>query len=173
MKIEWKPYRGVILFLGKVLLLYFVWNLFYLHVLEGSGFNHLVTTSLAKTSVALLSLAGFALESEHGEICVITFNHNPMVYIGDLCNAVDFFGLFTCFVIAYPARFWSKVWFIPAGILAIHVLNIVRIVLLVLNLWYNRESFNFNHKYTFILFLYGLIFLLWRSWTKRFGSVKA
>ena len=173
MKIEWQPYRGVILFLGKVLLLYFGWNLLYGHVLETSGFNHLITIILAKTSAALLSVAGFAQVSNCDTLCVVTFNHDSMVYIGEPCNAVDFFGLFTCFVIAYPARLWSKVWFIPAGILAIHALNTVRIVLLVLNLWYSRESFAFNHKYTFILFLYGIIFLLWRSWTKRFGSIKA
>jgi exosortase family protein XrtF len=172
MKIEWKPYQGVILFLGKVLLLYFGWNLLYAHVMEGSSFSHLVTTILTKTSVALLSVAGFALAYNCDNMCVIAFQENSTVFIGEPCNAVDFFGLFTCFVIAYPARFWSKVWFIPAGILAIHALNTVRVALLVLNLWYSRESFDFNHKYTFILFLYGLIFLLWRSWTKRFGSLK-
>ena len=173
MKIEWRPYRGVALFLGKVLLLYFGWNVFYAHVLAGSAFNQWVTANLAKTSVVLLSTAGFAVEAQHGVVSSISFNQLPLLYIGDPCNAVDFFGLFSCFVIAYPARFWSKVWFIPVGILAIHLLNIVRVLLLVLNRWYSHESFDFNHKYTFLLFLYGLIFLLWRSWTKRFGIVSA
>ena len=49
------------------------------------------------------------------------------VYVGDYCNGLVFCALFMGFVLAYPGPVRRKVWFIPAGTLAIYLLNVVRV----------------------------------------------
>ncbi|WP_442196393.1 hypothetical protein [Sporocytophaga myxococcoides] len=75
--------------------------------------------------------------------------------------------MFTCFVIAFPASWKSKLWFLPMGILAIHVLNMVRVILLILNFYFFNSSFDFNHKYTFNFVVYGFMLLVWLYWAKK------
>ncbi len=161
------PYMGIAFFISKISLLYFSWTLMYEKVIEGSTLDAWITGNVAWISAGILNLMGQQALASHNTVSI---DGLPLVIIGGPCNSIEFFGLFACFVLAYPSRIVHKLWFIPVGILFIHLLNIIRVVLLALNLWYSRESFEFNHKYTFILFIYGLTFLLWTAWVKRFTA---
>src|ERR1043165_6711721 len=45
------------------------------------------------------------------------------VWIGSNCNSITLFFLFAVFVLAYPGHQKNKIWFVPLGILSIHILN--------------------------------------------------
>jgi len=92
------------------------------------------------------------------------------VWIGSDCNAIKLFGLFAVFVIAYPGKLRTKLWFIPAGIIAIHILNIIRVAALAIIAKYNYYYLDFNHTYTFTFLVYAFIFLLWMIWVNRFSG---
>ncbi len=102
---------------------------------------------------------------------VIGIDGSNGVWIGSNCNAITLFSLFSVFIIAYPGRVKDKFWFIPLGILVIHLLNIVRVIALVLIAYYSPSSLDFNHTYTFTFIVYSFIFLLWMVWVNKF-SVK-
>lgn len=92
------------------------------------------------------------------------------VWVGSNCNAISLFSLFAIFVIAYPGHQKSKLWFIPLGIISIHILNLVRVIALVLMANYYPRYLDFNHTYTFTFLIYSFIFLLWVVWVNKFSQ---
>ena len=71
------------------------------------------------------------------------------VWIGGPCNGITLMFLFAIFVIAYPGSFKNKLWYVPLGILIVHIINIIRIIVLALIANYNYYYLDFNHTYTF------------------------
>lgn len=103
---------------------------------------------------------------------VVGIDGSNGVWVGSNCNAITLFTLFAVFVIAYPGSQKQKWWFVPAGIAAIHLLNIVRIVALALIAHSCPQYLNFNHTYTFTFLMYAFIFLLWMLWVNRFAAIQ-
>lgn len=92
------------------------------------------------------------------------------VWVGSNCNAISLFTLFSVFILAYPGHQKSKIWFIPLGIVAIHVLNLIRVIALVLIANYYPMYLDFNHTYTFTFLVYSFIFFLWVIWVNKFST---
>jgi len=88
------------------------------------------------------------------------------IWIGSPCNALTLFVFFALFVIAFPGSVKKKLWFIPLGIVIIHFTNVLRIIGLAIINYVAPQYVEFNHTYTFTLFVYGIIFLLWMWWVK-------
>ncbi len=91
------------------------------------------------------------------------------VWVGASCNALTLFSLFAVFIFAYPGHQKSKWWFIPLGILSIHILNIIRVTALAWIERYHASFLDFNHTYTFTFIIYAFIFALWMIWVNRFS----
>ena len=87
------------------------------------------------------------------------------VQIGEPCDGVELFALFAIFILAFPGSAVRKLWFIPLGILLIHLTNIVRVIALTRIQAVRPEWLEFNHDYTFTVLVYGLVFGLWYVWT--------
>ena len=101
---------------------------------------------------------------------VIGLDGSTGVWIGSNCNAITLFSLFTVFILAYPGNQKDKWWFILTGNLAIHILNILRVVaLMFINLKF-PEYLDFNHTYTFTFLIYSFIFWLWIVWVNKFSE---
>lgn len=83
------------------------------------------------------------------------------VIIGTPCDGLSLFILFTSFVVIFKGKWWSKSLFILPGILLIHFLNVIRVVALAIVVKYSPDYLDFHHSYTFTLFVYLCIFLLW------------
>ena len=92
------------------------------------------------------------------------------VWVGSNCNAISLFTLFSVFILAYPGHQKSKIWFIPLGIIAIHVLNLIRVIALVLIANYYPMYLDFNHTYTFTFLVYSFIFFLWVICVNKFST---
>lgn len=105
------------------------------------------------------------------EFQVIGIDKSNGVWVGAACNAVTLIFLFAVFVLAYPGHQKSKIWFVPLGIVSIHILNIVRVCALALIAFYKPDLLAFNHTYTFTFIVYGYIFFLWMLWANKFSSI--
>lgn len=104
------------------------------------------------------------------DVQVIGIDGSNGVWVGSNCNAISLFSLFSVFIIAYPGNQLHKLWYIPAGILAIHLINILRVAALAIIANYSPGSLDFNHTYTFTFLVYSFIFSLWIIWVNRFAS---
>jgi len=102
---------------------------------------------------------------------VIGIDGGNGVWIGSNCNAITLFSLFSVFIIAYPGRQKDKWWFILSGIVAIHLLNILRVAALALiDRYAGPRALDFNHTYTFTFLVYAFIFGLWMLWINKFSG---
>ena len=114
-------------------ILIFLWFTFYhfiykinLLFTDDHSFDLLKTISeiLANQSTSLLNIFGYDTLIEVHKDMVVTkiigneFSHG--VWIGEPCNGVKLFGVFSIFIIAFPGEIKTKFWFIPLGIIIIH-----------------------------------------------------
>lgn len=100
---------------------------------------------------------------------VIGIHGSIGVWVGKACDAISLFIIFSVFVLAFPGRQRDKWWFVPFGILTIHIINVLRVVALTLITYYAPEWLEFNHTYTFTFLVYSYIFALWVWWVNKFA----
>lgn len=107
---------------------------------------------------------------QDADLQVIGIDGSNGVWVGSNCNALKLFGLFAVFIICYPGRQLPKLWYVPLGLLCIHLLNITRVVVLATLAYNSPEWLQFNHTYTFTILIYGFIFALWMLWVNQFAN---
>jgi exosortase family protein XrtF len=102
----------------------------------------------------------------------VRFYGDPLIYVSDSCNALTLIVLFMGFILAYPGDWRYKLLFIPLGTVAIFFINVIRVQVLILNYMYFTEAFDFNHKYTFTIAVYLVVFWFWMLWANKFSKKK-
>jgi len=163
-------------FLIKAFFLYLVWVLAYrLFLHEDSAIDYWLINNLTSIAANTLQFFGYKmmlLPSDVSTMGVVGIDGSHGVLIGYPCNGLELFALFTGFVIAYPGKLSNKLWFIPAGLLSIHLLNILRVIGLALLSYHAPEKLEFNHTYTFTFIVYSYVFFLWIIWALKLSGVQ-
>lgn len=171
MKLSINPkMKAVTRFVATAFSLYILWYIFYDFYLEKH--THFVQdliffeTSMTSKLLNWLPLKDHFSSFQQHILC----NGRKTLKVGNDCNGLVLFALFSGFIIAFPGNLKSKLWYIPLGILLILVFNIVRMALLTLNFLHYRESFAFNHHVTFTYTVYVFIFMLWVLWVNKLSQ---
>ena len=160
-------------FLLTAVALYLAWFFGYEQWLAHDGrLDTALCTQIARAGVGLLHTMGFAATVAPANPFLVEMNGQPAVIVGIPCNGLVLYALFSGFVLAYPGPWRRKLWFIPAGIVFIWVLNVLRVAALALNHHYAHRSVDFNHHYTFTFIVYAFIFGLWMVWARRLAVVR-
>lgn len=177
----------VVGFLITAIIFFGLWQFLYYYILNShTGIDDFISKSLAYSSNEILHWLGYNSEvdlqylHEQGEevsyiIVRMKDSYLPGVRIGDACNGLNLFGLFLIVIAAFPTRKdksknFHKLWYVPLGILLIHLVNIIRVTILTIIATYNYEALNFNHDVTFKLITYAFIFMLWYIWMTKFSG---
>ena len=172
MKFSWKDplFRFLVIALGG----YLAWYLFYdLYLSQHTNADHAMSVSLVRIAEVMLGIFGYEtiLETEYVDVTIkLADAQYNGVWVGDTCNGFILFALFTIFVLAYPGSWKRKLWFIPAGILAIHLINAIRVSILTIISETAPETLTFNHNYTFTILVYAFVFYLWYVWANRLSK---
>jgi len=173
-----KKYRSVIKFIVVFLAVYGLLTIAYkLYLDQSSGeknypdyFTHLV----AVQSQALLNSVGYETEIQphpkEPSVKIIVRN-KYVARVVEGCNSISVVILFVAFIVAFSGR--PKVTFLYAlaGSVLIYAANLVRIVILSIGLLHYPWRRNILHTVIFPLIIYGLVFLLWMIWVKRFSHI--
>ena len=93
-------------------------------------------------------------------------SNDVILRIVEGCNGASTIILFTAFIVAFSGNWKKAVWFIPGGIVIIHLANIFRIFILGVVAIHQPDWSDFFHQYFFPAAIYGTIFLLWVIWVK-------
>ncbi len=153
--------------------LYFVLYLIYQFVIRRyTYYDQKFIGQIIEAADSVLNSVGYTTFKilQDRDMQVIGIDGSNGVWVGSNCNAITLFALFAVFVLAYPGHQKNKWWYIPLGIIAIHLLNIIRVVGLALIANYSPAHLDFNHTYTFTFLVYAFIFLLWMIWVNKFAS---
>jgi exosortase family protein XrtF len=155
-------------------LLLLSWNFVYdLYLKPHTQIDRVVVDNLIDISGFFLKAMGYELmpaPPAAQQIRTIGIDGTSGVWIGDPCNGIILFALFLVFMIAYPGSWRKKLWYIPLGLVIIHLVNVIRIVALTIIVSIDYNWLEFNHNYTFYIFVYGAVFALWYIWAFKLSG---
>ncbi len=135
-----------------------------------------ISILLGNQSNLILNFFGYDSVLEvHGDIVITKIIGNDFdhgVWIGEPCNGLKIFGVFSIFILSYPGSNKSKIWFIPLGIILLHFINVFRIAILTIISSKNPYLLDFNHNITFQVIVYSFILLFWHIWINKISNIK-
>ena len=153
----------------RSLIVFIIWMLLYHgYIIPDGRLNQFLTGTVITGTLTGLNLLGHNSIREDNYVLI---DSEPMVLVADNCNGLELFVLYAGFLICFPGRLKYKLIFIPVGIILIYTINVIREIILALNYKFFRETFEFNHKYTYVLIVYIFVFILWRVWIKRYSII--
>lgn len=132
-----------------------------------------ITNSVTVQTTSLLNGLGCSVTASKNTQGPTVFIETPekialSVYEG--CNGINVMILFVAFVVAFGGPLKKMAWFIPAGLVIIHLSNLIRIAMLFFVAEYYEQYFYYIHKYAFTAIIYVVVFLLWVIWVMRFNK---
>lgn len=163
-------------FISIFAVLVILWFSFYENIYDlfDSDIQRIISIKLAQHSTIFIKLLGYTPILDSTTDFVITsvegdyINHG--VWIGEPCNGLKVFGLFSIFIIAFQGKWKHKIWFIPLGILILHTTNAIRIAILTIISAENPKLLDFNHNITFQVLIYSIVFGLWYIWVNKLSK---
>jgi len=168
-----KPFIGFII---SCLSFYIFWYFIYeLWIHKKRWLDNFVIDQLKGIAETILKSLNYELidySSFDPSIRTVGIDGSHGVWIGDPCNGIALFAIFTGFIIASPGKLVNKFLFIPLGIFMIHIINGLRVTALALLSYYYPETLEFNHNYTFTIIVYSFVFYLWYVWVKGLNNRK-
>ena len=171
-------YKSVIKFILTFLLTYAVLSIAYKLYLDYSTgtlyYPDYFTNLVARQSETLFQVLGYNAEvvkhaNEPSMKVLVEGKFVSRVIEG--CNSISVIILFISFIIAFADKFKATVIYLLAGSVLIYVVNLIRIVVLSVGLYHFPWRRNILHTVIFPLIIYGMVFLLWMIWVRRFAKI--
>lgn len=96
--------------------------------------------------------------------------HGGWAYIGVIteCASLKQWLHWLFLMLIFPGPWKHKAWYIPAGLIVIEWINVVRVCGIFIPLIFWPNSFHITHDYIFKVFFYFMIFLMWILWVEVF-----
>lgn len=170
--IQFKPF---LIFISTFFAAYIVLTLVYKLYLDTFNANDVdgITNVVGKNVEQLMNVFNCDIKI-HKSIAdswlEVWYNKHYGVRIVEGCNAVSVIILFVSFVLAFSGKLKTTLLYILFGIVFIYVLNVVRIAILVMLLFYFPDYNHFLHGTFFPLIIYGSVFILWIIWVNKFSK---
>lgn len=177
-----EPYRDVLQFVLVMLLSNVVWKLCIQGDEEAQSADALVTF-LGQDVTALFNWMSCEVTREVVGWCrwfseqVRMTGENGIFYSSQFsvlivwgCAGLKQMFIFTSILLLARGRAIHKVWFIPLGLVFVHLVNVWRIGTIGFLCMNHPEWFEFLHGFFFKYLFYGLIFLYWIWWTEKVGK---
>jgi exosortase/archaeosortase family protein len=173
--------REVLVFVFKLLLVYFLWRSFSLLIgpeaqpinertipwlsAAFEGFNDVLKTSLAEGSAWLISLFGYQPVLIGNNM--VKIQGSSGVEIGNYCLALELMVLYITLVATYPAPLKLKVGVILGGLITIHLVNMLRVAVLNLMTVHLPQYVDFNHHFTFRILVFIFILVIYNWYVRK------
>lgn len=172
-----KKNRAFFLFLFKFGITYLVLTVlywFYLAQYDAQNYEPDAMTGIvayqAEDVIDFFGINASTRPRHHENSYKFFINDQPVARIVEGCNALSVMILFTAFVVAFASTFKRTALFIVIGLIIIHILNVLRVALMCLSLYYYPQYEALVHDIIFPLFIYGVVFLLWILWVTKFSG---
>lgn len=104
------------------------------------------------------------------ETQTFVLDYGRSVYITAGCSGLKQWIQVGLLLLVFPGPWRHKLWYIPLGMLLLHIVNIFRIVALCALMRQNPDQWQWIHDWLFRPFFYIVIFLLWAIWVERFQT---
>ena len=153
---------------------YFAWYALYEFYLQPhTNFDTYVIDNLVYLTELFLNMLGYELRPHVGEFAnYVGLKDHGWIQIGAPCDGITLLSLLAVLVLAFPGAWKHKLWFLPFGLISVHLINVIRIICLVFIVAVSPESLEFHHDYTFTFLVYCYVFWLWYMWINKFSDAR-
>ena len=170
--VQYKPFLLFLAsFFGSYALLTFLYQMF-LNSFRNEQVDA-ITRLVTENTEAVLSwfFKSIAVVEENNEpFFTMYFNNQAVVRIVEGCNGISVIILFIAFIVAFSGSLKNTLLFIFGGSLIIYILNVLRISILTVLLYYFPNYTHLLHGVLFPLIIYGSVFVLWVIWVNKFSK---
>ena len=165
-------YQPFLLFLGKFFLAYLMLTFIYQFYLSSVGNSiDAITENVARLTEKAAHFFDVKITTVKDYLHYnIVYHDQVAARIIEGCNAISVIILYISFVIAFSGKLKQTLLFITAGSLFIYVLNVLRIVVLSVLMYYYPAQEHILHGVIFPLIIYGAVFVLWIIWVTKFSK---
>lgn len=163
--------KFLITFFGTYIVLALLYQAYIKYIPWENYYPDYITQKVAEQSYHVIDFLGFdTYINKHPRLpqMQLWVKDKAVVRIIEGCNSISVIIMFLSFILAFRKEFKKTLIYILSGSLLIYVLNIIRIALLTLGLYYYPQYKDFLHDIIFPLFIYGVVFLLWLYWIKNY-----
>lgn len=169
--LTYKPFlRFLAIFFGVYAILALGYNLYLSQYKQDLYPIDPFTTFVSHNVQSLSELLGTTVEVKqymHEPWTRLEYNQKNIARVIEGCNAASIMILFVAFVAAFARQLKPTVFFIIFGLISIHIINVLRIYLLTLLMYYYPQHTHLLHGVLFPLIIYGYIFILWIIWIRK------
>lgn len=167
-------YKPFLVFLTKFFLTFIILTVVYQVFLSSVEDNKIdsITKLVARNTEQLLDVftTNAAIEENKAETVInLIYKDKYVARIIEGCNAISVIILFISFVVSFSGKLKPTLFFILGGSLIIYILNVIRIALLSALIYYYPQQVSLLHGVLFPLFIYGVVFVLWVIWVRKFS----
>ena len=172
----YQQFKTVINFLLIFMLSFFILSAVYDFYLHRTGEKvDGMSSFVARQAADLLGILGFeahAFNPSGDKSSHIIIDGFARVKVIEGCNGLSVMILYFAFLLGFPGRLRSKLWFIPAGLFVIHLFNVFRVAILGWAVYRFGETGYPIYKEMFTASIYLLVLALWYLWVNKFGLLK-
>ena len=170
----YQDFKPSILFLAKFIGLYLLLNIaygFYLDHYDEAADPMTVWTTKQTANILSWYQEGISTgPKEDLESVYIFKSERAILSVYEGCNGLNVMIIFLAFIIAYSKLSSKMIWFIPLGLVIIHLFNLARITLLYHVTLSLPDLLYFTHKYLFTAIIYVAVFILWALWVMKLNK---
>ena len=170
-----KEFKPTILFLAKFIGIYVVVSLIYgFWITSYEPRPDAATSIVAAQTSAFLNVCGWettATDNTSKPTSDVSTDERAVLAVYEGCNGLNVMIIFLAFLFAFGPINKNLLWFIPVGLVIIHLSNLLRIILLFWVSLYQPDKMYFLHKYLFTAFIYIVVFVLWVGWVRKYSKV--
>ncbi|MBW4359749.1 exosortase family protein XrtF [Flavobacterium taihuense] len=168
-------YKPFLLFLTCFFGTYILLTFFYQLFLNGfeNGKVDTITRWVAQNTEEIISWFYQSIrveESRNAPFFSVYFQNKIVAQIVEGCNSMSVIVLFVSFIVAFSGGLKNTLVFVFGGSLLIYIINVLRIALLTVLVYYFPNQLHLLHSILFPLIIYGLVFILWVVWVNKFSK---
>jgi exosortase family protein XrtF len=168
-------YKLFLVFLASFFGCYILLTFLYQFFLKGFGTNTVdtITQVVAQNAAKIISWFFMRIQPEvvvNEPFVRMYFQNQYIVRIVEGCNGISVIILFISFIAAFSGSLKNTLLFILGGTFLIYILNVLRIALLIVLMYYFPEKKHLLHSVLFPTIIYGSVFILWIIWVNKFSK---
>jgi len=166
-----KPLKGVMIFMLITVIIHFAWRLwaYRLHYFPIQDFmntagNFMADIVFRQGSWLVQHVLGMEITTANN---TMYFSNNGYIAINSSCSGLKPMVQFVLLMMLYPGPWKKKLWFIPMGVVVVHLTNLFRVTGLSVVIMEWPNYWHFSHDYLFRPFFYVVIFAMWLWWEEK------
>jgi len=178
-KYHLQAFKDVVIFMAILLVFHVLWKIFISDLFSVQFIYDSAAWLAGKVFMASawvldalnVNITAFDELSIQGRIrqnVIFCPENNGFVYVNRSCSGLKQFYQWFFLMILYPGPWKQKLWFIPLGLVIIHIVNIFRIVGMTFVTISIPQHWDNIHDYVARPFFYVVMFLLWVWWNEKF-----